>query len=251
MLQMLRKRRSGRKAAKEPKEMRPKTTFLAVAGSLVLAGAVLGASQLISEITSSSHGRAVVYHFLRAIGSIEQWKDSRECTENSKASFYLVSVKLAEDDRVASECRLNLSQRFNAVVMPEEQVHQLVHSNNDKVMTEIEQKLVEKFKTLPKLQDYGYYNFSSLDYSLECNCGFQQLCQVKLHETVLEATVEKSVEVASGCGTGNEGKITEVLLIKIPLNGTFVCHFGRSLTCQISTAKTTKARYKLIDTNIN
>lgn len=206
----------------------------------VVLGSMREENHVILELTSSSHGRDVIYNELKSV------EEDRECIEKSRIKYYLESLSLGKDEHEASECRLNLSQRFNAIVTPEPQIHQLVHNETNRLMMELETKLVDKIKTLPKMQSYEFYKFDDLNYGLQCSCGFQELCQVKLLENVVEAVIEKVVEVSPSCGLQVKGRV-EKISMNVPLNGSFECQSGRSPTCKRTIAKITNAHYKIID----
>lgn len=214
--------------------------MLGVFTANVVLGGMREEDHVLLELTSSSHGRDVIYNELNSV------EEDRECIEKSRIKYYLKALSLGKDEHEASECRLNLSQRFHSIVTPEPQIHQLVHNETNRLMMELETKLVSRMKTLPNMQSYEFYNFEDLNYGLQCSCGFQELCQVKLQENVVEAVIEKVVEVSPACGPRVKGRVERILL-NIPLNGTFECQSGRSPTCKRTTAKTTNAHYKIID----
>lgn len=237
--------------------------------------------KLILKVDSASHDRAVISDYLQEayikkyakhqaehlqlandfisflsiqeVNSEQRELNERNCIGNTRITYYLKSLHLIEKEYEASECRINLSNRYKSIVSPTEGIHETIHSkSNDKISQQLEYNLVEKLQSLPQLKKIDLYNFRELDYQLECLLEYQQLGQIKLKEKLIDATLEKIIEIPKDCGfnrfdDGFDGQFSELVNIFIPSNGTFVCKLGRSATCKSDIAHSSNTRYKLLD----
>lgn len=238
--------------------------------------------RMILKVASSTHDRSVIYDNLRQAYTvmfpldshdhsqqqfleklihninIEKSEDAREnderlCIENTNIKYFLKSLSLIEKEFEGSECRINFSHKFKSILSPTYNIHRLIHEeSSDRIQKELELNLVEMLKKIPKLSGFTLNDFDNLNYDLQCLIGYQDLCQVKLKESVIEANVEKVVSIPPSCGFNKfdeafSGQFSEYLVLNTPINGTFYCRPGRSATCKATIAESDNSHYKLFD----
>lgn len=176
----------------------------------------------------------------------------QSCLDDAAIRYYLQNATLRHKEYPASECTLNTNNHYRAVVTPTPNFHLSVHGTQGRLEDEL------TYKTQLYLEDvsqcrYEFYNFSSLNYDLECTSNYYELMQVSYKETIVEATLRVAVTVLEECPFSdlnpnfNTEFDAQTQTVVIPVNGTYYCHSGRSPTCRMSLAHTQNARYRLFD----
>lgn len=211
----------------------------------------------ILTISAHTHDQSVIVKYLQdtfeTLGATllnYYIQRERSCVAKTIVKYYLRNLEEVSQEYEASECRTNANQKFKSVLKPSSNVHEFVHSHRNQVSWQLETILTEQFQHRENLKDYKFYQFDDLDYTMECLVGYQDLVQVKLNETAIEATLERVVEVPESCEfqllyPDFSGQYRETETIKIPLHGNLYCCKGRSSTCTRSTAETRNAHFKL------
>lgn len=180
--------------------------------------------------------------------------DERSCIQDTEVSYYVKSIALNSKEYEASECRINLNQRYKAIVSPSLNIHEYIHMKDDSVLAHVESTLIEKFATMPKLSEFKWYQLSDLNYKLQCLIDYQDIGQVKLKEDIVEVELERVFDIPHSCGFNRYQKndqssirFTDTQTVQIPINGTFYCRNGRSSTCNRSKADFLYPHYKLFE----
>ncbi|CCG20575.1 hypothetical protein CORT_0A01840 [Candida orthopsilosis Co 90-125] len=225
----------------------------------------------IFKITSHTHDKSTIIGFLQDVANkiavspahlnrFHQWttslssstltKEDKQCLDNSVVKFYIRSLKLTEHIYEASECRINLNPKMQSILQPTPNIHNLLLGDNDMLEIQLKYVLMDEFNRYQQFKDYKFNDFQHLNYGLACIIDYQQLMQVELMETVVEANLERKVEVDEACGLNalNQnfiGTAIDYITTHVPINGTFYCKKGRSSTCNRAIADSANARYKL------
>lgn len=234
----------------------------------VLALLIVGAlgyfnDRLVMKMTVATHDRKTIVDSLQAAYSllfphgvlasthdvIKRMDNQRQCLENTSVKYYLRSMKPATRQIQASECRLNLSRKFKAVLVPSFSVHETLSMHSE--TKDLETRVIDIVQHDPQLH-LSFYHFDDLNYNLQCYLEHHEVGQVKLLLRVVETTLEKVVHVPPACGFTHvqplfDGQYAEPVVFDIPMNGTFVCDFRRSDVCNAQSAETSNAHYKLGD----
>lgn len=214
---------------------------------------VVAAGQLLLTLSTKSHGRLAILNMVHqtyntfitnpplVLGSNEKL-----CLENVRVDFVLGLANYSKAVHAASECRINMSLRFRAVILPTFNIHDVVHRNQDPVDAELSSVILQRSA------DEGVVlepQFDDLNYGHECAIEFQDIAQVVLVENVIHAEIQSFVEIPPQCMFGNEKKqiFIDSRFVDIPLNGTFSCRYGRSPTCKRNIADSSSPRYRLIE----
>ncbi|KAG5420955.1 hypothetical protein I9W82_000045 [Candida metapsilosis] len=227
----------------------------------------------IFKITSQTHDKTTIIEFLQDVANkiaispshlnrFHQWttslssssnaltKEDKQCIDNSVIKFYIRALKLTDHIYEASECRINLNPKMQSILQPTPNIHILLLRDNDMLETQLKSVLMDEFNKYQQFKSYKFNDFQHLNYDLTCIIDYQQLMQVELMETVVEAKLERKIKVDEACGL-NElnpnfiGTSIDYITVHVPINGTFYCKKGRSSTCNRAIADSTNARYKL------
>ncbi|KAI5967652.1 hypothetical protein CANMA_001667 [Candida margitis] len=225
----------------------------------------------IFKITSNTHDKTTIIGFLQdvankiavspaqlnrfyqgtnSLSSSSPTKEDKKCLENTIIKFYIRSLKLTDHIYEASECRINLNPRMQSILQPTPNIHNLLLRDNDMLDTQLKYVLMDEFNRYQQFKDYKFNDFQHLNYDLSCIIDYQELMQVELMETVVEANLERKVEVDEACGLSilNQnfiGTSIDYITTQVPINGTFYCKKGRSSTCNRAIADSSNARYRL------
>ncbi|KAI5902253.1 hypothetical protein K4G60_g1393 [Candida parapsilosis] len=225
----------------------------------------------IFKITSQTHDKQTIIGFLQDVANkiaespshlnrFHQWatsltssalsKEDKACLDNTVIKFYIRSLKLSEHTYEASECRINLNPKMQSILQPTPNIHNLLLRDNDMLETQMKYVLMDEFSRYQQFKDYKFNDFQHLNYDLSCIIDYQQLMQVELMETVVEANLERKIKVDEACGLNalNQnfiGMSIDYITTHVPVNGTFYCKKGRSKTCNRAIADSANARYKL------
>ncbi|EAZ62880.2 predicted protein, partial [Scheffersomyces stipitis CBS 6054] len=165
-------------------------------------------------------------HALLHLSSNSKINTERECIEKTVISYYLRDLKFITKEFEASECRVNTNNKYKSILQPTSNIHHLFHSSSDNIQIQLEASLMDEIQKSKTLGDIEFNQFDSLDYSLECLIGFQELAQVKMEETDIQTTLEKVIQIPAACGfqkiqSSFEGIHYETVKIDLPVNGTF------------------------------
>ncbi|EMG46077.1 hypothetical protein G210_3693 [Candida maltosa Xu316] len=177
--------------------------------------------------------------------------DMRTCIESSSIKYYIREIKLAERVFIASECRTNLNPRFQSILQPTNNIHNMILRDEDGIDSQLKASLMDEFSSYHQFKDYKFNDFNNnLNYDLQCAIDYQQLMQVNFRETVIEVNLERKINVADACKFNKinpnfQGTSFDYVITYLPVNGTFYCHKGRSTTCNRTIAESRNARYKL------
>lgn len=180
-----------------------------------------------------------------------QLSSKPECVEQSLFRYFLDTVKLILKDYPASECRMNTNERHLSVLKPAYNFHATVHGSLGVVHDELVYKSQTYIELLP-IPHTGFYNYSGLDYNMECLARHHELMQIMYHETLVEVALKMVVQVPEKCSFGLVNRAfgneyTSAVKVEIPVNATLECHSGSSPTCRVSTALTRNTRYKHLE----
>lgn len=210
------------------------------------------ASALLLSLTTHSHGRSAILnivhetyskfigHTALALGSKE-----RNCLDNVRVTYHLLGANYSQVEYPASECRINMSLKFRAVVLPAFNIHSIIHRHQDPIDVQLS-TIILKLSAANGIPHKPL--FDSLDLGHECVIEYQDLGQVMLVETVIQATLETSVTIPPQCMFGNpENQVfLDTKVLNVPLNGTFTCKNGRSPTCNRIVADSSSPRYRIM-----
>ncbi|CAI5757092.1 unnamed protein product [Candida verbasci] len=198
-----------------------------------------------NKISSSSHD---LTRFQQLVN-----EHNRQCIENSKIVYHINTIKLGHKIFEASECRSNLNHKFQSILKPSDNIHNLILQSDSNIDLQLKMNLVDEFINYEQFKEYKFNDFQNLNYDLICLIDYQQLMQVGLKQNVLEVNMERNVQVAPNCQFNMINPNFKGYMIdyetttNVPLNGTFFCHKGKSLTCNRAIAVSTGSRYKLPD----
>lgn len=172
-----------------------------------------------------------------------------DCVEHTTIRYYLDTVKLVLKDYPASECRMNTNERHLSILKPAFNFHTTVHGSLGRVHDELMYKSQNYVELLP-IPQTGFYDYSALDYDMECLAGHNELMQIMYHENLVELVLKMVVQVPAKCSfslvnLAFANEYTSEYKVEIPVNATLNCQSGTSPTCRISTALTRNTRYKL------
>ena len=214
---------------------------------------IVVAGQLLLTISTKSHGRLTMLNIVHETYNtfitkppLNLGSKEKLCLDNVLVNYVLKLANYSQVEHAASECRINMSLRFRAVILPTFNIHDVVHRHQDPVDAELSsiilQRSAEKGVVLEP-------QFDDLDYGYECAIGYQDIAQVILVENVIHADIQTVVEIPPQCMFGNEENqiFIDKKLVDIPLNGTFSCRHGRSPTCKRNIAESSSPRYRLIE----
>lgn len=175
----------------------------------------------------------------------------RKCIEHTLIAFYPHMYAFASNEFEASECRINLNPHYQLVVSPSIELP-LVHHQRDPVLNKLESSLIDNLALSdnPEIAKLKFYDFDSINYNIDCSIDYQDLGQIKFKATNLGVTLDKVMIIPEECGfkifdKNFDGHIDTAIQVSIPINGTFICNLGRSLTCKRQNAETANPRYKL------
>jgi hypothetical protein len=212
----------------------------------------------ILTISSKTHDQSLIAKFLQetfeSLGPTSQRnlyiQRERTCIVKTSIRYYLRNLEETNQEYEGSECRTNANQKFKSVLKARSNIHELVHGHKDQTSLQLENILIQQFEHRQNLKDYSFYQFDDLDYNLECLLGYQDLMQVKLNETAIEATFERVIDVPDSCEFQQlfrdfSGQKRDQVAIKIPLHGNLYCRKGKTSTCTRTMAETRNSRFKL------
>lgn len=243
--------------------------------SLILFLTVVNASipwynqeQPVLKVNHKSHDRAIIFQKLhQAFENMYKIpsnnhaklylgdKDTEtKCIKDTEIVYFLKLFDFKEKEYEASECRININSQYKVLLSPTENFNQFLHYNDDPTSKQLESNILQRINRykIAKLSSLDFYNFNSLDYSLECLIGYQEIGQVKMKELNLEAKLQQIIQVPESCGFQKfdkdfEGEFADVISVEIPINGTFYCKYGRSNSCKKGTAEIDHPRYRLFN----
>ncbi|KAI5966783.1 uncharacterized protein KGF55_000192 [Candida pseudojiufengensis] len=229
----------------------------------------------IFKITSKTHDKSIIIDFLQKVANkitvsptnlskFQIWSTSvssskisptvqeQECIENTNVKYYIRSLKLTNRFYEASECRINLNPKMKSILQPTENIHNMILRDENVIDTQLKYVLLDEFNRYEQFKEYKFNNFDVLNYDLNCLIDFQQLMQIEFKETVIEVNLEQRVEVHDSCGfldinSNFMGTSIDYVFNYIPLNGTFFCRKGKSISCNRAIAESSNSRYKLPD----
>lgn len=220
----------------------------------------------ILKVTTKTHDKTIMINTLQSVASnisvtamshvgVAKWSstDMRQCIEGSNIKYYIRLIRLSDRDFIASECRTSINPRFQSILQPTNNIHNLILRDDNAIDSQLKANLMDEFG--------GYYQFKSIkfndfqnnmNYDLQCVIDYQQLMQVKFKETVVEVNLEKRVEVSDDChfdklNPNFQGTSVDYVTTFLPVNGTFYCQKGKTYTCNRTIAETKNARFKLPD----
>lgn len=207
--------------------------------------------QYYSEVYALSDN--VNKHYIANFNSIAlQYTSDPFCVEQSSIRYFIKSFALDHNDYPASQCSLNLSNRFASVVTPDENFHLHVHGSQDEIPGELQQKAQSYIEDLPDI-DFLFYDFSDINYDLQCLLGSHELMQVVYREKVLDVVLQVLVTVPEQCTfrTLNPEFHTQFekssVDVQIPVSGEFICQSGKTAYCKKSFAETGNPSYRLFE----
>lgn len=193
----------------------------------------------------------------KAVGALNsqsyflQFSGRPDCVEEALFRYFLQTVRLVSKSYPASECRMNTNDLHLSVLKPVYNFHATVHGSLGIIQDELKYK-TQAYIELLQITDESFYNYSRLDYNMECLAEYQQLMQIMYRETLLEATLQRVVEVPDACSFSHVNlnfgtEYASEVKVQIPVNATFVCQSGPSSTCRKSTAVTSNSRYRHLE----
>ncbi|OBA18023.1 hypothetical protein METBIDRAFT_47901 [Metschnikowia bicuspidata var. bicuspidata NRRL YB-4993] len=192
-------------------------------------------------------------HYILNFGSIAlQYTSDPYCVEKSNIRYFIKSFSLVHHEYPASPCSLNLNTRFAEVVEPSPSFHVSVHGTLNRLSSELLQKSETYIKDLPDF-DFHFYDFTDLNYDLQCESGYHQLMQVIFQEKVLQVNLQVLVTVPEQCTFNklNPEFLTVFeaakAVVHIPLSGIFYCQSGKTASCKKTVANTKNPRLKLYE----
>ncbi|RCK63825.1 hypothetical protein Cantr_10710 [Candida viswanathii] len=224
------------------------------------------ADKPILKVTTKTHDKTIMINTLQEVANnisvttmkhpgITRWAttDMRQCTEGSNIKYYIRLIKLSDRSFIASECRTNINPRFQSILQPTHNVHNLILRDEDAIDSQLKANLMDEFSGYLQFKSVKFNDFQkNMNYDLQCVIDYQQLMQVKFKETVVEVGLEKKIEVADDChfnqiNANFRGTSSDFVTTYLPVNGTFYCQKGKSPTCNRTIAETKNSRYKLPD----
>lgn len=220
----------------------------------------------ILKISTRTHDKIIIINNLQEIAnnisvgmtSYEKfnWLSSnemRECVEGSCIKFYIREIKCTDRTFIASECRTNLNARFQSILQPTTNIHNLILRDEDSLDTQLKTNLVDHFSSFRQFKEFKFNDFNNnLNYDLQCLVDYQLLMQVHFKQTVVEVNLMGTTEVADACqfdkiNPNFDGLRLVYTTTYLPVNGTFYCQKGKSQTCNRTIAESKNSRYKLPD----
>lgn len=214
---------------------------------------MLATSQLLLKITTKSHSSILIlnlvgdkYNKFVSNSALMLGPERKACLDNVVVKYHLVNTTIGLQMHAASECRINMSLRFRAIIRPTFNIHDLVHRHQDPIEAELSALVLAKMNEAEKKIEP---RFDDLDYTHECPIEYQDIGQIMLAETIVRATFQVYFDVPPACQFGNSKTQTflETQQVVIPLNGSFICQYGRSSTCNRRTSISSSPRYRLIE----
>lgn len=213
------------------------------------------------RVTSKSHHDSIIFKEIasahQSMLPLSPYTASRQCVQNSYITYHTKDLQMIYEDLEASECRLNINDKFLAIINPTTQVHLKLHEEmlrkRNPLLTEIEQVIMFKFEDYPNPKFHiPFYSFNDnqLNYDLDCPIKYFDIAQVKFRQLSLEVKLEKSIKIAPSCGfkfldPEFDGSFSSIEVLNIPINGTFHCVNGRTSTCKRSIAQVAQAHYRI------
>lgn len=220
----------------------------------------------ILKISTRTHDKLIIINNLQEIAnnisvgmtSYEKFNrlsfnEMRECVEGSCIKFYIREIKCTDRTFIASECRTNLNARFQSILQPTTNIHNLILRDEDSLDTQLKTNLVDHFSSFRQFKEFKFNDFNNnLNYDLQCLVDYQLLMQVHFKQTVVEVNLMRTTEVADACqfdkiNPNFDGLRLVYTTTYLPVNGTFYCQKGKSQTCNRTIAEFKNSRYKLPD----
>lgn len=220
----------------------------------------------ILKVSTKTHDKTIIITTLQNVANnisgialshfgVSKWTstDMRQCIEGSAIRYYIRLIKLSDRDFIASECRTNINPRFQSILQPTNNIHNLILRDQDAIDSQLKTNLMDEFGNYHQFKSIKFNDFqNNMNYDLQCVIDYQQLMQVKFKQTVVEVGLEKKVEVSKDCNFDKfnpsfQGTSVDYITTYLPVNGTFYCQKGKTSTCSRSMAETKNARFKLPD----
>ncbi|CAH6719358.1 hypothetical protein CLIB1444_02S06656 [[Candida] jaroonii] len=189
------------------------------------------------------------HHAKLYLGDIDKFK---QCIVGTEIRYYIKSFEMVQKESEASECRINVNPEYEVIITPSENSEVILHETSDIISKHLENRIIEKFNLLqiPVFSAIEFYDFDNLNYDLQCSLDYQDIGQIKLVENDLRMTLHEIFDIPENCGFQRidkefTGEFKQIIVVDIPVNGTFVCHRGSSRTCKKSLAEFSNPKYKL------